>query len=143
MAGGVKHNTNEQRLLARLIRAEAEGDGELGMLLVGNTGVNRVLGDCLDFKKITSVQKMVFQKPGGFEATQKSYFYQKARDKDMRLAARVLSGKRFVPATFSLWFFNPGKGKPCPAQWYGQWNSGRFKSHCFFSPLESACPTVF
>ena len=37
-------------LLARLMRAEAEGDGQLGMLLVGNVGVNRVLADCLDFK---------------------------------------------------------------------------------------------
>ena len=36
-------------MLARLMRAEAEGEGELGMLMVGNVGVNRVRGDCMDF----------------------------------------------------------------------------------------------
>jgi len=24
----------------------------------------------------------------------------------------------------------------CPAQWYNQWNAGRYKSHCFYSPTE-------
>ena len=30
-----------------------EGDGKLGMLMVGNTGVNRVRVNCLDFKGIS------------------------------------------------------------------------------------------
>lgn len=64
----------EVKLLARLMRAEAEGEGQLGMLMVGNVGVNRVRSDCLDFKKLASLQDMVFQSPGGFEATQKGYF---------------------------------------------------------------------
>ena len=38
----IKYNDAELDLLARLMRAEAEGDGQLGMLLVGNVGVNRV-----------------------------------------------------------------------------------------------------
>ncbi len=129
------------KLLARLMRAEAEGDGKLGMLMVGNTGVNRVRGDCIDFKSINSIQDMVFQSPGGFEATQKGYFYQRARDKDIRLARRTIKGERFHPATNSLWFFMP-EGN-CPDQWFGQWNSGRFKSHCFYSPLQSECPRVY
>ena len=64
----------EVKLLARLIRAEAEGDGDLGMLMVGNTGVNRVRADCLDFRNIRSIQQMVYQSPGGFEATKKGIF---------------------------------------------------------------------
>ena len=75
----IKYNEKEVQLLARLMRAEAEGEGEKGMLLVGNVGVNRVLAKCLDFKNINTVTKMVFQRPGGFESTLKSYFYQKAR----------------------------------------------------------------
>ncbi len=133
----VAHNTKELDLLARLMRAEAEGDGQLGMLLVGNVGVNRVRANCLDFVNIRSIQSMVFQSPGGFEATQRSYFYQPAREIDRRLARRVINGERFVPATRALWFYNPF-GQPCLAQWFGQWNSGRFKSHCFYAPLESA-----
>ena len=95
----IAHNTAEVDLLARLIRAEAESDGNLGMLMVGNVGVNRVRADCLDFKDIRTITQMVYQSPGGFEATQKGYFYQPARENERRLARRVLRGERFHPAT--------------------------------------------
>ena len=131
----VAYNNQELKLLARLMRAEAESDGALGMLMVGNVGVNRVLANCLDFKDITTVYKMVFQRPGGFEATLNSYFYQAAREADIKLAKRSLNGERHSPATRALWFYNsPGD---CSAQWWGQWNSGRYKSHCFYAPVES------
>ncbi len=137
----IKTNSEETRLLARLMRAEAEGEGELGMLMVGNVGVNRVRGDCLDFKNIRSLKHMVFQRPGGFEATQKGYFYQRARDRDIRLARQVIDGQRFHPASNSLWFFRP-EGD-CPAQWYNQPHTGRFKAHCFFAPTGEDCPSVY
>lgn len=137
----VQSTANDVSLLARLMRAEAEGDGQLGMLLVGNVGVNRVLGNCLDFNNIRTISQMVFQSPGGFEATQKGYFYQAARTQDKRLAKRVLNGERFHPATNALWFFQPSGA--CPAQWYDQWNSGRFKAHCFFQPTAEDCPNVY
>ena len=118
----IKHSESDIDLLARLMRAEAEGDGDLGMLMVGNVGVNRVRADCLDFKDIRNIRDMVYQSPGGFEATQKGYFYQRARDSEKRMARRTINGDRFHPATNSLWFFRP-EGN-CPAQWYNQWNSG-------------------
>ncbi|API91866.1 MULTISPECIES: cell wall hydrolase [Virgibacillus] len=137
----VAHTEKDIELLARLMRAEAEGDGQLGMLMVGNTGINRVIANCLDFIGITTISDMVFQSPGGFEATQKGYFYQRAREQEKRLARRVIQGERQHPATNSLWFFEP-EGS-CPAQWYGQWNVGRYKSHCFYNPLASECPNVY
>jgi len=136
----VAHTEKEIDLFARLMRAEAEGDGDLGMLMVGNVGINRVIVDCLDFPGIRSIQDMVYQSPGGFEATQKGYFYQRAREHEKQLARRTIRGERFHPADRALWFFMPAG--PCPAQWYGQWNSGRYKSHCFFSPLASECPRI-
>ena len=57
----VAYNTKELDLLARLMRAEATGEGNLGMLMVGNVGINRVIGNCLDFKNITSIYQMVYQ----------------------------------------------------------------------------------
>ena len=138
----IRATSKDVDLLARLMRAEAEGEGDLGMLMVGNVGVNRVITSCLDFTDVRSIQEMVFQNPGGFEATVKSYFYQRARDSDKALAQRVINGERFHPATRSLWFFAPGENESCPAQWYGQWNSGRYKAHCFFSPTESECPEI-
>lgn len=137
----IKANDADVRLLARLMRAEAEGDGQLGMLMVGNVGVNRVRARCLDFKDINSINRMVFQSPGGFEATQKGYFYQRAREQEIRLARRAINGERTHPASNALWFFMPAGN--CPAQWFGQWNVGRYQSHCFYNPLESECPSVF
>ncbi len=137
----IKANSEDVKLLARLMRAEAEGEGELGMLMVGNVGVNRVRGNCLDFRGIRSIPQMVFQRPGGFEATVKGYFYQRARDKDIRLAQRVIKGEKQHPASFSLWFHRPSAA--CPGAWYGQRLSGRFKAHCFFNPNPGECPGVF
>lgn len=137
----IKANSEDEKLLARLMRAEAEGEGELGMLMVGNVGVNRVRADCLDFRNIRSIRDMVFQRPGGFEATQKGYFYQHARDRDIRLARRSIGGERTHPASYALWFFRP-TGE-CPAQWYNQPHVGRFKSHCFFAPTGDNCPSVY
>ncbi|MCE7791380.1 cell wall hydrolase [Salipaludibacillus sp. CUR1] len=137
----IKARDSDIDLLARLMRAEAEGEGEQGMLSAGNVMVNRVRARCLDFVDINTVPRMVFQSPGGFEATQKGYFYQRARERDRRLARRLVAGERFVPGEFDLWFFRPDG--PCPEQWWGQWNSGRFKLHCFYSPLPSECPSVY
>ena len=59
----------------------------------------------------------------------------KNQEADIKLARRSLNGERHSPATRALWFYNsPGD---CSAQWWGQWNSGRYKSHCFYAPVES------
>lgn len=137
----IKTNAEDTKMLARLLRAEAEGEGELGMLMVGNVGVNRIRGNCLDFKNIRSIPDMVYQSPGGFEAIQKSYFYQKARESEIRLAKRVINGERQHPASNALWFFRPAGG--CPPTWWNQTNSGRFKAHCFFIPKAGECPAVY
>ncbi|MTH55791.1 cell wall hydrolase [Bacillus mangrovi] len=137
----VPYNDKELKMLARLMREEGEGDGPTGMLLVGNVGVNRVRATCLDFKNINSLEKMIFQRPGGFEATQKGYFYQRARSNEIDLAKKVIAGNRYRPGEYSLWFFRPGGS--CPGTWYGQANSGRYKSHCFFTPSQQDCASVY
>lgn len=117
----IKTNSEDVRTLARLMRAEAEGEGEQGMLMVGNVGVNRILGNCLDFQGIRLMNDMVFQSPGGFEATQKGYFYQRARDRDIRLARRVINGKKYARRPMHYGFSDrqetvrtPGITRPIP-----------------------------
>ena len=51
----IQYSEEDVKLLARLMRAEAEGEGDLGMLMVGNVGVNRVRGECLDFVNIRTI----------------------------------------------------------------------------------------
>ncbi|AIC96324.1 MULTISPECIES: cell wall hydrolase [Shouchella] len=137
----IKANSSDVDVLARLMRAEAEGEGEEGMLMAGNVMVNRTRVRCLDFGGVNSIPDMAYQSPGGFEAVQKSYFYQRARERDRRLARRVINGERFYPAEFALWFFRPDG--PCPAEWWGQWNTGRYKAHCFYQPTPAECEEVF
>ncbi|KQL48582.1 cell wall hydrolase [Brevibacillus choshinensis] len=137
----IKTNSSDVALLARLLRAEAEGEGELGMLMVGNVGVNRILSDCLDFKNIRNMNDMVFQSPGGYESVQKPYFYQRARDREKRLAKRTINGERTHPASNALWFYRPVGN--CPPTWWDQRNSGRYKAHCFFVPTPADCPRVY
>lgn len=136
----IKANQNDKELLARLMRAEAEGEGDLGMLMVGNVGVNRVRVNCSDFKDINSIERMVFQSPGGYEAVHYPYFYQRAREREIRLAERVINGERFHPAERALWFFRPQAD--CPPQWWNQPHAGRYKSHCFYQPTETECPEM-
>ncbi|MDV2583009.1 cell wall hydrolase [Alkalibacillus haloalkaliphilus] len=136
----ISYTDAQLRELARLMRAEAEEDGEQGMLLVGNVGVNRVITDCLDFEEIRSLPDMIYQSPGGFEAIQESYFYQRAREKEIRLARRAVQGDRIHPGRFSLWFFRPPGD--CPPEWFGQPYAGDFGAHCFYEPFPGECPEI-
>jgi len=70
----ISYNEEEVKLLARLMRAEAEGDGNLGMLMVGNTGVNRVMADCLDFQPIRTITDMVSNRRGDLKRCKRDIF---------------------------------------------------------------------
>ena len=135
----VKYTQKEKELLARLMRAEAVGEGDLGMLMVGNVGVNRVLADCLTFKNITTVNQMIFQSPGGFSGTSSSLFYGNPTAKETQLAERVLRGEYYHPATNALWFYAPTKGTNCSSTWWDQKLSGKYKNHCFYNPDPGIC----
>ena len=45
----VSYTDKDLDLLARIMRAEALGDGDLAMLMVGNVIINRVIANCLTF----------------------------------------------------------------------------------------------
>src|SRR3954468_13551781 len=113
----VRARASDLNLMARLLRAEAEGEGTLGMLLVGNVGINRIRADCSDFKGLRTIPQMIYQ-PHAFEAVTHGYFYQSPRAAERRLAQKVINGQRFWPAKFSLWYFKP-EGD-CPNTWYDQ-----------------------
>lgn len=127
-------------LLARLLRAEAEGEGDLGMLMVGNVGINRIRGNCSDFVGIRTIEQMIYQ-PHAFEAIQKGYFYQPAREIERKLARRAIAGERRWPAKYSLWYFRPTGD--CPPTWYNQPHAGRFKLHCFYEPTGEECEQIY
>lgn len=136
----IKYNSNERDLLARLMRAEALGEGGLGMLMVGNVVVNRVLADCLTFTDINSLTKAIYQSPGGFSGTSSSLFIGAPTTKERQLADRVLRGEYYYPATNSLWFYATSSN--CINTWYNQSFAGKYKSHCFYKPEQGICNQI-
>lgn len=137
------YTEKELDLLARLMRAEAVGEGELGMLMVGNVGANRIISDCLTFKDIRSIEEMVYQTPGGFSGSRAPLFESRATTKELELARRIVRGEYFYPATHALWFYAPGINKSCTPTWYNQALAGSYKNHCFYRPAPKICPQLY
>ncbi|MGP4060305.1 cell wall hydrolase [Halobacillus sp. H74] len=141
----VKYTDSDVALMARMMRAEAEGEGKLGMLFVGNIIVNRASADCLDFRDIRTISDVIYQVQGGnysFEAVQKgNLFYNRARSVEKRLAEKNLKYWRQHPAKYGLWYFNPSGS--CPPTWYGQTFSGQYKNHCYYEPAAGTCASVY
>ncbi|KGR73531.1 cell wall hydrolase [Ureibacillus manganicus] len=143
--GRIKYRDADIDLIARMMRAEAEGEGNQGMLYVGNVIVNRVAADCSDFRDVRTVEDVIYQVQGGnysFEAVQKgNLFYNPARENERRLAKQVITYWRDHPAKYALWYFNPYA--PCPPTWYDQPFTGQFKNHCYYEPAAGTCPSVY
>src|SRR5690625_6250245 len=141
----VAYTDNDVDLVARMMGGEAEGAGELGLLIVGHVIVNRLVADSPDFIDLRSISDVIFQIQGGnysFEAAQKgNVFYNRARGVEKKLAKRTLDSWRQHPASYALWYFNPYG--PCPPTWYNQPFTGQFKLHCFYEPLAGTCDSVY
>ena len=128
----VKYIKSDIALLARIMRAEALGEGNTGMLLVGNVVVNRVRAECGPFKKASTIEKAIYQK-GQFEGVGTRLFNQSPTAHEKKLAKSCLDYYTKWPAKRALFFKNPGKGGKCPDTFYGKL-IGRYKNHCFFTP---------
>ena len=93
----IKYTTSERDLFARLMRAEAVGEDELGMLMVGNVGVNRTLADCYTFVDIRTIYDMIYQDPGGFLGSESPLFFSAPTTAEKNLADRVLKANTIFP----------------------------------------------
>ena len=137
----INYSKKELDLCARLMRAEALAEGELGMLMVGNVIVNRAIADCLDFKGVRTIYDVIYQK-NQFSGTKSNLFFSKSTTREKDLAKRVLKGEYYHPATNALWFYAPKTGESCKKTWYNQSYEGRYKNHCFYEPEEGICKEI-
>ncbi len=138
----VKYTTKERDLLARLMRAEAIGEGNLGMLMVGNVGVNRTIASCLTFSNVRTISEMIYQNPGGFSGINSPLFFSNPTTQQQNLADRVLKGEYYYPATNALWFYAPKTNENCKNIWWDQELAGRYKNHCFYEPAKGVCVEI-
>lgn len=141
----VTSSSNEKNLLARIMRAEALNEGNLGMLMVGNVVLNRVVANCYTFKDIHSITDAIYQKDQ-FTGINSSLFQAKPTTQEKRLVERVLDGEYYYPATNSLWFYAPNyenQNNKCLDNWYGQTLAGKYKNHCFYEPENGICQELY
>ena len=134
----IKYNSSERDLLARIMRAEAIGEGNLGMLMVGNVVINRVIADCFNFNNINTIYDAIYE-PNQFSGTNNSIFYSNPTTKEKELADRLIKGEYFHPATNSLWFYAPKANTNCQNTWYNQKYAGKYKNHCFYESYDNNC----
>ena len=92
----LKYTTKERDLLARLMRAEAVSEGDLGMLMVGNVEINRTIANYLTFKNIRSITDMICQSPGGFVGKDSPLFFSNPTTAQRNLAIALLMGNIII-----------------------------------------------
>lgn len=94
--------SNDERLLAQLIRAEAEAEPYTGMVAVGAVVLNRVRSS-----RFPNTLAGVVYQPGAFESVSNGRVNLAARDDHVRAARDALNG--WDPTYGSLFFWNPAK----------------------------------
>ncbi len=134
----INYTTKELDLTARIMRAEALAEGDLGMLMVGNVIVNRTIANCLEFKNVRTLTDVIYQK-NQFVGTKSPLFNSKSTTKEKDLAKRVIKGEYYHPATHALYFYAPSKGNTCKNTWFNQNFAGKYKNHCFYEPEKGVC----
>ena len=134
----INYSKKELDLCARIMRAEALAEGDLGMLMVGNVVVNRTIANCLDFKDTRTITDVIYQK-NQFSGTKSSLFQSSSTTREKDLARRVLKGEYCHPATNALYFYAPKTNEKCKKTWFNQNYAGRYKNHCFYEPNKGIC----
>ena len=137
----INYTNQERDLLARIMRAEALAEGELGMLMVGNVVVNRVVANCYTFTNIDSLTDAIYQK-NQFSGINNCLFQASPTTQERHLADRILRGEYYYPATHALWFYAPGSNS-CQSTWYSQPLAGKYKNHCFYRPEKGKCVELY
>lgn len=130
----IAYNDADVELLARIMKAEALGEGDEGMLMVGNVVVNRVVAECDVFRNTRTISEVIYQ-TNAFAGVGQPLFNEAVNEKERELALRNIEGYRVEPAYNALWFKNPGSNVSCPETFYGEL-TGRYKNHCFYAPGE-------
>ncbi|KRQ87389.1 Cell wall hydrolase CwlJ [Caloramator mitchellensis] len=139
---------SSRELLARLIRCEAEGEGEMGMKAVASVVMNRVNVTYGEYRRVGQgdLRKIIMQ-PRQFTCCMTKVYgqinYQNIwakppTDYHYWIADWALSGQKLPGVGFALWYYNPFK--PNCAYFFPITKTGRYVTriaqHCFYNPTE-------
>lgn len=131
---------NDLELLARLIKCEAGGEGEIGMSAVASVVMNRVEARQGEYGRYNTVSDVVFA-PRQFECATdqpQSIYNLTPEPIHYGIAQWAMNGGRLGGVQDSLWFYNP-YSVTCRTNFPN--NNGylrtRIGNHCFYSPTSS------
>lgn len=133
---------DELELLARLIKCEAGGEGNIGMAAVASVIMNRVRVREGEYGRYNTVRDVAYA-PRQFECVTGNNTYQNIwnmvpEDIHYMIAEWALQGGRLGQLSNTLWFFNPFQSY-CPSNFptsVGYFNT-RIGNHCFYDPAGS------
>ncbi len=136
---------NNRELLARIIKCEAEGEGENGMKAVATVVMNRVNAPNGEYQRVGlgNIRTIIFQ-PNQFDcaATQKNgvdmirnIYTTPPEDIHFEIADWALGGGKLFGVDGSLWYLNPQI--EC-YDYFPPNKSGKYfttlNQHCFYTP---------
>lgn len=136
---------DNRELLARIIRCEAEGEGENGMKAVATTIMNRVNIPHGEYQRIGqgNIRKIIFQ-PNQFDCAatlkngvpmNRNIYTTPPEDIHYEIADWALGGGKLFGVDGCLWYLNP-QGE-C-ISYFPANKSGKYfttvNQHCFYSP---------
>lgn len=131
---------NELELLARLIKCEAGGEGDIGMRAVASVIMNRVEQRAGEYGRYNTIRDVVFA-PRQFECAtdQPQSIYNITPDAiHFDIAQWALGGGRLSDTADALWFYNP-YSVICRSNFPNAngYLITRIGNHCFYSPTSS------
>lgn len=142
-----------RELFARLIKCEAEGEGDNGMKAVASVIMNRVHVPYGEYFRVNQgdLRNVIFQ-PRQFTCVMEQVYGQynaqniynmRPDDRHYEIADWALSGNVLGAVVNSLWYYNPFR--PSCSQIFPATGTGSFlnrvNQHCFYVPTEKYAQT--
>lgn len=133
---------SDVELLARLIKCEAGGEGDIGMAAVATVIMNRVNTILGEYGRYNELREVAYA-PRQFECVTgnngiQNIFSLTPDPINYQIAQWAINGGKLGMVGDSLWFFNPFQSY-CPANFptkVGSFNV-RIGDHCFYNPTSS------
>ncbi|MBR6788975.1 MAG: cell wall hydrolase [Clostridia bacterium] len=127
---------NDHELIARLIKCEAEGEGDVGQRAVATVIMNRVRIREGEYGRYNTPRDVIFAE-NQFECVSgaRNIYTVSPEQRHYEIAEWAINGGRLGGVDDALWFFNPFSDV-CPDRFSNQ--SGffyaRIGEHCFYAP---------
>lgn len=144
---------SDRELLARLIKCEAEGEGDIGMKAVASVIINRVNVPYGEYHRIGqgSIRKVILQKyqftccmtTVNGQVNYQNIYAANPTQLHYDIADWAIAGHKITGTGGCLWYYNPFS-PICkiffPATKTGVYNT-RIRQHCFYLPTPSYAKT--